>query len=352
MKITLNEEQSILAQSVARFVDDRRDAVSWRPADRGLDPEIWREVAALGWLGAGVGEAAGGFGGGRAMSVVMEGAGGGIRYAEPLSQVFVALAILESADAENPYLSEILSGEAFACGLIADMGTGIEVIGSGDDCRISGAFKAVPYFEQVDHLVLALPDLICVLDAQAAGIDTQTYPALDGATRADLSLDNVPVKSVTVLAKGESASVALNRGRVFHAAAVTAEASGLAAKLFEDTLAYVKQRTQFGQPIGEFQAVQHRLADMFVALEEIRSLSLATARAAEDCVPADRRLSQAVVGVIDRALHIAREAIQLHGGVGMTEDLPMGAGLRRLKVLQLMPAGAQTHRRTLTSRAT
>ncbi|MFU8883729.1 MAG: acyl-CoA dehydrogenase family protein [Rhodobacterales bacterium] len=128
---------------------------------------------------------------------------------------------------------------------------------------------------------------------------------------------------------------------------MSAECVGLAARLFNNTLAYAKQRAQFGQPIGRFQALQHRLAEMFIALEEMRSLALAAMRAAEDETPPARALSQAVTGSIDRALHIAKEAIQLHGGVGMTDDLPLGAGLRRVKVLQLMPDGGEAHRRAL-----
>ena len=214
---------------------------------------------------------------------------------------------------------------------------------------VTGRFRAVPGAAAADAFVLALPDLACVLDASAKGVTVSGYRGMDGRRHAEISLDGVAVSADAVLCEGEAAGRIAARASLLHAMAVTAEASGLAARLFADTLAYAGQREQFGQPIGRFQALQHRLADMFVAVEEIRSLALAVARAAEDGGKPGRAVSQALVGAVDRALHVAKEAIQLHGGVGMTEDLPLGAGLRRVKVLQLMPGGAEDHRSRLTT---
>lgn len=348
MKITPTEEQTILAESVSRFLADRADELAHNGGEGAFDPALWKDIADLGWLGAGVSDVAGGYGGGREMAIVMERAGH-TPLAEQLVPAFMALAVLEAAAPDNRLIPVLLSGQNVACGLIPEMAERIEGRAEPGGKRISGRFRGLPLADEADHLVLAMPGLAVVLDPASAGIDRRTYRGLDGILRTDLTLDDVEVEQAAILAEGAVADAALQRARVFHAAAVTAACTGLATRLFEDTLAYVKQREQFGQPIARFQALQHRLADMFVALEEIRALSLAAARSAEEGGEAGRSLSQAVVGCIDRALHIAKEAIQLHGGVGMTEDLPLGAGLRRVKALQLMPAGAETHRQRLVA---
>lgn len=352
MKITPTEEQALLAQSVTRFLTDRYGDDARRASEAmpdGFDRNVWTAIAELGWLGAAVGEAAGGFGGPREMAIVAEGVGSAM-MAEPVIPACLALAILEAADPQSALIPALLGGERIACGLTAEMGEGLVVAGANGARTVTGRFRAVPGGAAADAFVLALPDLACVLDASARGVTVSGYRGMDGRRHAEISLDGVAVGADAVLGEGEAARRVAAQASLLHAMAVTAEAGGLAGRLFADTLAYAGQREQFGQPIGRFQALQHRLADMFVAVEEIRSLALAMTRGAEDGGAPGRTVSQAVVGAVDRALHVAKEAIQLHGGVGMTDDLPLGAGLRRVKVLQLMPGGAEDHRsRLMTS---
>ena len=351
MKITPTEEQALLAQSVIRFLADRYDNEARRACEatpQGFDRALWQDIAGLGWLGAAVGEAAGGFGGPREVAIVMEGAGRAM-FAGPLSASCVALAILEAADPGNGQLEPLMAGEKIACGLTAAMGDGVTVQDENGRRRLSGRFSTAPAGASADLFVLALPDLVCVLDAAGEGMNVRGFRGMDGRRYAELRLENVRIDEGATLCEGDGAGSVCARADAILALAITAEAAGLAARLFEDTLAYAGQRQQFGQEIGRFQALQHRLADMFVAVEETRSLALAVTRAAEDGAVPGRAVSQAVVGAVDRALHVAKEAIQLHGGVGMTEDLPLGAGLRRVKVLQLMPGGAEDHRKRLTT---
>jgi len=338
VKLTLTQEQSMLADSVTRFMAGKNTP--------GEEESIWREVAELGWLGAGVGESAGGFGGGREMAIVMEGVGGS-ELAQALAPVFVALAILEKSDPEAALISGIISGDVVACGLLPEMAADDGLKLEDELTSVSGQFHALANVHRARHLVLALPEATLLLPASDPNVHLRSYRGMDGKTKSDLKLDHVALSEASVLSKGPDAAAALHRARVTHAAAITAECSGLAAALFQYTLDYVKQRRQFGQPIGRFQALQHRLVDMFVAVEEVQSLALAAARAATIVDVPESALSRAITGASDRALHVAKEAIQLHGAVAMTEDLPLGAGLRRLKVLQLMPGGAETHRRRL-----
>ncbi|WP_372612978.1 acyl-CoA dehydrogenase family protein [Aquicoccus sp.] len=349
MKLNLTDEQTMLAQSVARLVADNSDRT--RPnggAEAHHDPDDWRQIAELGWLSAGVSESAGGFGGAREMAVVIEGAAS-TPLAGRLTPVFVALNMLEESGGAPDLLAEIMAGQKLACGLLPEMASDLEVSRTGSDIRLSGRFPAVAMGDAAQVVVLALDDITVLIDADAEGIGKHGFRAMDGTTQVDLALSDMAVRPEMILASGDPARTVQDRARLCHAATMTAECTGLCKSLFDATLTYVKQREQFGQPIGRFQALQHRLADMFIALEEIRSLALATARAAEEGNAQSRPLSQAVTGSIDRALHIAKEAIQLHGGVGMTDDLPLGAGLRRIKMLQVMLGGGETHRQTLLS---
>lgn len=351
VKLTLTDEQTMLAQSVARFVADKAGGVP--PAGSfaaGYDPALWQQIADLGWLAAGVTEAAGGFGGPRDMAVVMEGVGP-TPLAAQLAPVFLALSILEAAGAGDAVVAEVIAGGMFVCAVLPDMASHLDLRRTGAAMRLSGRFQAVPMGDVADRFVLALPQVTLCLAADTPGLARHGMRGLDGAGRADLILTDLAVTPDLVIAGGEGAQAVLDHARLCHAAALTAECSGLAGRLFDLTLTYVQQREQFGQPIARFQALQHRLADMFIALEELRSLALAAARAAEDGTTPGRALAQAVTGSVDRALHIAKEAIQLHGGVGMTDDLPLGAGLRRIKALQIMPGGADAQRRALLTAA-
>lgn len=347
MKLTLTDEQNMLAQSVRRFVDDTFSrSVPATGHDASFDPELWRKISDLGWLAAGVTEAAGGFGGPREMAVVMEGAGS-TALADQLTSVFLSLTVLEATGGQDDLVAAVTAGQAVICGLLPDMGTQLDMTGAGETLRVSGRFPSVTLGDGAEQLLLALPSVTLLIRTDILGVDRHIFRAMDGATRADIKLTDLVVTPDMILAEGTTARTALERARLCHASALTAECCGLAGRLFQDTLTYVQQREQFGQPIARFQALQHRLADMFIALEELRSLALAASRAAEGGTTASRPLSQAVVGSIDRALHIAKEAIQIHGAVAMTDDLPLGAGLRRIKVLQLMPGGGETHRHAL-----
>jgi alkylation response protein AidB-like acyl-CoA dehydrogenase len=152
-----------------------------------------------------------------------------------------------------------------------------------------------------------------------------------------VSFSETPILPDAVIGTGEIAKTTLAHAELHAIAALCAEGVGIAQFLLDETLAYVKLRRQFGQPIGRFQAIQHRIVDMYVAVEEARSLSLMAAINLESNDSGQRAhaLAAAKIGVLSRALHVARESIQLHGGIGMTEDLPLGAGLRRLMAMKV-----------------
>ena len=298
-------------------------------------------MAELGWLGAGLSEDEGGFGGGPVETmVVMEAAGRGLMQ-EPLVPVMVhAVRLLLATGQDAETIAPVVSGEEILT-VALDARSAATVTQRGDAYELNGAKRLVPFGDTADgFLVAATLDgapVILRVAANAAGVSTVAYRTLDDRRAADVSFDGTPLTQADILARGSAAAAALASAEAYAAAALCAEATGIAAFLHETTLDYVKTRQQFGKAIGSFQAIQHRLADMFVAVEEARSLAImATVRLnGSDEASRTHAIAAAKLGVMTRAMHVAREAIQLHGGVGMTEDLPIGAGFRRLKAMSL-----------------
>lgn len=349
MKLTLDPEQDQLKAGVLRFVADRYDDRRRRgiaASREAFSRDVWREAAELGWLGAGLSEAQGGFGGGPVETmVVMEGVGRGLMQ-EPFLPVLHALSLLVASGQDAEAVSAIVAGEAVVTAALEEAGSNgrhgeTQIRRAGEGFRLSGRKRLVPHGDTADGFIVS-----CSLGGEAAlarvqvsmgGIEAVGYRTIDGRRAADVSFEDVDLAEDALIATGEAAAAALGAAKARAIAALCGEAVGIAQFLNDTTLDYAKTRQQFGRPIGSFQAVQHRLADMFVAVEEARSLAIMAAVRLAAATPAERdhAMAAAKLGVMARALHVAREAIQLHGGVGMTEDLPIGAGFRRLKALSL-----------------
>ena len=348
MNLTLSIEQNQLRDSVARFVADHgvHGALAGEAAS-GTDfrRDLWKNMAELGWLGAGLSEEEGGFGGGPVETmIVIEEIGRGL-MPEPFLPAVVAARLLAAAQPGSALLAALVAGEELIVPVLDDEHSGEGVRLSGDEGarRLSGRSTLVVAGGEADRFIVSctMPDgapALVAIAANAAGGGISGYRTLDGRHAATVTFADAPVPEAAILARGEEAAAALAAARQVALAALCAEVLGVAEFLFAQTLDYLKTRRQFGQPIGRFQALQHRMADMFVALEEARSLALmATVRLASgETGQIDRDLSAAKIGAVARALHIGREAIQLHGGVGMTQELPIGAGFKRIKALELM----------------
>jgi alkylation response protein AidB-like acyl-CoA dehydrogenase len=348
VKLTLSPEQTQLKDSVARFVATHgaKGELTGEALQKvDFRPDLWRQMAELGWLGAGLSEAEGGYGGGAVeTAVILEEAGRGL-LPEPLLAATTAIRLLAEAQPAGALLEAAVAGDELLVAAADDAGSGSE-----PGLRLSTANSQVvltgttPHLNAAEHATrLLLPcaseDGIAIVSVQkdAPGVTLDGYRTLDGRRAANITFADVAVEDGAVLARGAQAEAALQAARDLTVAMLCAEATGVASFLFDETLAYLKTRRQFGQVIGRFQALQHRMADMFVALEEARSLSLMATVALADADPKARAraLSAAKIGAVARAMHVAREAIQLHGGVGMTQELPIGAGFRRIKTLEL-----------------
>jgi alkylation response protein AidB-like acyl-CoA dehydrogenase len=343
MNLPLTFEQIQFKDTVDRF------AAAWcadgKQQDRTFSRATWQQLADLGWLGAGLSEMDGGIGGGPIETMlIMEAVGRSLMQAPFLPVMVHATKLLLAVGQEVAAVAGIIAGQnllTIALDEPAAHRSGNPTIlnHSGDGFVLSGRKRLVPFGVQADgYLVSAKLDkqqAIVRVSATAHGVSATGYPTIDGHGAADVSFVNASVPVEGLVAIGSRAENGLVCAEQFAITALCAEAVGIAQFLYESTLDYVKQRQQFGQPIGRFQVIQHRLVDMLVAVEEARSLALmaSTKVVYGGSAEAAHAIAAAKLGVLSRAMHVARESIQLHGGIGMTESLPLGAGLRRLKAL-------------------
>jgi alkylation response protein AidB-like acyl-CoA dehydrogenase len=323
-----------LRESAKRFVTDLDGA----RAD-GFDRARWRKIAELGWLGLAVPEASGGAGlDASDLIPIIESFGAGC-VAEPLIAVAGVAAPLIAGYADDKQRSDLLppivSGKKIVV-LAHDEADNSAVATRAerqdDKWRVYGAKAAVIGGANADDFLITahLPDGtlgLFVVPRDTAGLALSVFRSIDGRALADLSIDNVAASRLGDGDAGESIDTALGRGAML----TVADATGAMDALLADTLAYLKTRKQFGQTIGSFQALQHRAVDMYLALEETRAVVEAAANAAVH----ERDAFQPAVATakiigVRSARRIGREAIQMHGGMGLSEELRVGRLFRRL----------------------
>ena len=359
LDLELSEEQRLLKDSADRFVardyafESRREAVA---GEDGFRREVWRRFASLGWLGVGLPEDFGGSGGARETAVLMESLGRGLVVEPYLACVVMAAkaVALAGADAQKEeLLGGVVSGDLLLSLAYAEPRSRYDPAhvetraeAAGDAWVLNGHKGLVLNGDTADRFVVsarASGDVadedgvaLFVVDAGADGVHARGYPTNDGGRAAEVSLENVAVAADALLG-GDSTGGARVVAEVVDraAAAVCAESLGLMAALNDLTVDYAKTREQFGQPIGKFQALQHRMVDMFVALEESRSLTAVYMADVDSAEAAERQLAvSAMKAQCDKAGRaVGQEAIQLHGGIAMTDDYIASHYFKRLSAI-------------------
>jgi alkylation response protein AidB-like acyl-CoA dehydrogenase len=355
LSFDLTDEQQLLKDSVERFIErsypfDKRRKNS--KTDEGFSRENWKQFAELGWLAVGLPEDQGGFGGAREVAVLMEAFGRGLVTEPWLASVLLAggtIARAGSVAQQEELLSALIAGEsilAFAHGEpksrydIARVET--TATKAGDGWSLSGHKAVVLNGDTADKLVVSARTSgmardregisLFIVDAGAMGVEVRGYPTNDGGRAAEIVFSG----ATGTLLGAEGKAYGVIEETVDRAtAAVCAESLGLMSVLNDMTLEYSKTREQFGQTIGKFQALQHRMADMFVALEEARSLSdvyMADVDS-DDLAERQRAVSALKVQCDKSARKVGQEAIQLHGGIAMTDDYQASHYFKRLSII-------------------
>ncbi len=368
MDFQLSEEQTLLADSVESWLQDKYDFDRWRKlvkTDLGYADENWKTMAELGWLGISLPEEAGGLGGTAVDTMLLAERFGRHMVAEPYFSTVVLGAglILAAGDAKQKaeWLPAIAEGKAKWAFAHAEHGSRFalnevrtKAVQGGDGWTLSGKKIVVWDAPSADRLIVLARSAgndadekglgLFVVAASGAGVARHDYRTVDNRRASDIQFDHAPV--LAVLGDPAHALPAVEAVVDQAIAFMASEAVGAMSALHETTLAYAKTRKQFGRAIGEFQVIQHRLVDMMMQVESARSLALlASLKAAAEPKERAKAAAAAKVQLGRSGRFVGQQAVQVHGGMGMTDELNVGHYMKRLMMLDTTFGNADHHQR-------
>ena len=368
MDFSLNDVQGMLADSVDKFIDNEYDfdtRQKYAGSATGFSAEVWATMAELGWTAIPFSEEDGGLGGGPAdVMVFMQHLARGLVVEPYLANVLLAGGILQrtaSAAQKEQWLQPMMAGELHATLASLEPQARFELANvittasrEGDGWVLNGHKGVVPNGGTADLIIVpartsgAKNDesgiTLFAVPASSDGVSRNAYATVDGLQAAEVELDNVRLGDDAVLGQVDDGFAALEATIDEATLAVCAEAVGIMHILKDKTVAYSKDRVQFGVPIGSFQALQHRMVDMLMACEQAQSLLIwAVMTWAEGGEDARRAVSSIkyLVGTAGRKL--GEEAIQIHGGMGVTWDLDVAHYFKRLTAICTLFGDADWH---------
>ena len=376
MDFSNTEEQQMLQESVQKFVyksydfDTRNQIIA---SEKGFSQENWDLFAELGWLTVPFKEDDGGFGGSAVDLAVMMEEFGKAMLVEP----FIATAVLAggviseqgSAEQKAELLPKIMEGSLQLACAYAEQGSRFNLaniktsaVVEGDTVVLNGSKTAVLNGSNAEILLVAARESgaatdsegisVFLVEAASAGVSIQSFANVDGKKSAEISLKDVSVPVAQRLGASGSALQALQDGVDRATLAVSAEAVGAMESLLHKTVEYSKTRKQFGTAIGTFQALQHRMADMFIECQLARSIVIMAAMkldGGESALEKTKSVS-AAKSRIGRAIQkVGQEAIQIHGGIGMTEELDVGHLFKSVTAAEIMFGNTDYHTQRFAS---
>ena len=376
MDFELSDEQRLLSDSVNGLLARRYpDAVKTRAAmmaePKGYSEAGWRELADQGLLAIPFAEADGGLGQGPVeMMIVGEAVGRTLALEPYFATVVLGGGILRhaaSAEQRARLVPDVVAGKTTLALAHQEKQSRFDLFDVGVSAKPDGAGGFVLEGEKMVVLAGASADRLIVtartagdrraregiglflVDGRAAGVSRRGYPTQDGQRAADISLSSVKVPRGDVLGNPAKGLAALERTIDEGLAFLAAEAVGCMDVLHTATVEYLKTRKQFGVTIGSFQVLQHRSVDMFTELEQARSIMYYAAMMAGEADAAERRRAMHAVKVqIGKAgRHVGQEAVQLHGGIGMTQEYKAGHYFKRLTMIELAYGNTEHHLREL-----
>lgn len=363
MNFELSEEQDMLRDSLASFLSDRHSFAVRRAivqSDAGYLPEIWRSFATeLGILGAPFAESIGGSGGSAIENmIVMEELGKALSL-EPWLECIVigGSLLLGGGNRYEETLRTIIAGDvtvipavSYFPAHIGDQHISTNAVYTGDGAVLSGEVSLVRNAGRATHFIVSAnrqdaggPSLF-LLPADAAGLSIRNYAMVDGSRWSDLSLNGVVVPADSLIAEGADASARLANAFDAGVAALCAEALGIQRRLLGWTVDYARQRKQFGRPIWDFQVLQHRMAEMFIRVEESTSMTYMLTARLSDAPERRAKFASAAKVLVDQCARVVGEsAVQIHGGMGMTRELPIADYFSRLVAISHQLGSTEFH---------
>lgn len=368
MNFNLSEEQVMLKDSVQKFITNDYDYETRRKrvqSEKGYSDEVWKTFAELGWLCVPFSEDDGGIGGGAVETMIMmEAFGKGLVLEPYVSTVILAGSVLRHAGNESQkaetlgpimdgsYLLSLAYAESQARFDLFDVATSATAESQG--YCLNGVKSYVLQGGSADGFIVSARTSgerrdqngisLFLVSADQPGVSVQSYPTLDGQRAAEVTFSNVMVAESTILGEVNNGYGTLRQVEREACLALSAEAVGMIEKLYCETVEYAKTRKQFGVPISVFQALQHRMVDMYSQYEECKSLLLRAIMSVQnDDENADKNVSALKYAVGVKGQKVAHEAIQLFGGMGMTDEISVGMCLKRINVINTLFGSPDFH---------
>ena len=368
MDFSLTEEQEMLADSIARFIETDYDFETRQgiaAGERGFSNEMWRTFAELGWTAVPFSEEDGGLDGGPVeLMLMMQEFGRGLLVEPFLANIVLAggaLRRLASKDQKTKWMTPLIAGEPHAGLAFAEPQARFELSDiattakeGGDGYILNGRKTLVLNGGAADLLIIPARTAgkqtdesgitLFAVPSNAAGVSRRAYPTVDALQAAELDLEDVTVGLENVLGSVDEGFEPL-RSIVDEATlAVSAEAVGIMQAMHDKTVEYSKDRIQFGVPIGTFQALQHRMVETMMSCEQSRSLLYwCVMLNCSNDNDARKAISALKYQVGTAGVHVAREAVQIHGGMGVTWELDIAHYFKRISAIDLMFGNADYH---------
>ncbi|MFL5360017.1 MAG: acyl-CoA dehydrogenase family protein [Myxococcales bacterium] len=364
MDFDLTKEQQQLGDSIQRFVAreygfEKRKGIL--RSEEGMSREVWRHLAEMGLLALQIPEEHGGMGAAAIETMLaMNGVGRGLLLEPYLASAVVATTLLRdlgSPQQQSELFPSLAAGERIAVLAHTEPGTRYDPTQistraaprRSDGYDLSGRKSVVVHAPSADLLLVSARtdrgSSLFLVPRDAKGVGLRLYRTLDGRRAADVTLSDVHVATSAMLGADGSAQDALLRVHDVAIAAICAEAVGALEALLQATVEYSKSRRQFGVPIASFQALQHRMVEMLIHVEQAKSMSyLASMRVGERDSAARAKVMSAAKVIVGRACRaVGQEAIQIHGGMGMTEEFHASHYFRRLTAIELSFGDTEHH---------
>ena len=374
MDFELSNEQQLLKDSVSRLMADNYDLqkrATIIKSDDGYSKALWKQLAELGLLGLSFSSDYGGFDGGPVeQMIVLEAFGAGLLIEPYLATIVLSGSAIQSAAHETKksellnaisagdHLMSFAHSERLSRYQLSQVETKAQL--ENGNWILNGEKTTVLHGGIADTIIVSARTKgsnqssdgisLFLVPAKTTGVTLNSYPTIDGMQASDIKLSNVSVPQNALLGECDKGFLIIENMEQHGIAAVAAESVGAMQCVLDMTVDYLKTRTQFGRPIGDFQVLQHRAADMYVAVEEARSIAIYAAMMTTETDIAKRRhamaTTKAQIGISCR--EIGQGGVQLHGGIGITEEYAIGHYFKRLSMIERQFGDVEHHMTTLS----
>ena len=374
MDFTFNEEQTMIQDQVEQFIQKEYDWETRQElsnSDLGFGTHNWKTFAELGWLGIAVSEKNGGFGGSSIETMlIMEEFGKGLVVEPFLETIVMSAGILDkhgTDEQKNEIISSVINGEMHLALAYAEPQSRFNLSDVVTEAKVDGENFVINGFKSVvmngpsaNKIIISARTSgtqlenkgisLFLIDSDIEGLTKSDYKTVDGRKASDINLENVIVSKNCLIGSLNEGFDILDEAIDRSILAISAEAVGAMEILYKTTVEYTKTREQFGTPIGKFQVLQHRMVDMFMEYEQCKSLLyMATMKNEESAPDAKKAISGLKYQVGKAGKFVGQQSVQLHGGMGVTDELNVGHYFKRLTTIGTIFGNADFHLKQYTS---